>query len=67
METILIILLAISLLVVLGVLVTGLFAFVKGGEFHQKHGNRLMQWRVTSQAVAVFLVLLLVLSRAAGD
>ncbi|MDG2243810.1 MAG: twin transmembrane helix small protein [Rhodospirillaceae bacterium] len=67
MEIILIILLAISLLVVLGVLVTGLFAFVKGGEFHQKHGNRLMQWRVTSQAVAVFLVLLLVLTRAAGD
>ncbi|NKB44990.1 MAG: twin transmembrane helix small protein [Alphaproteobacteria bacterium] len=67
METVLIILLAVSLLAVLGVLVTGLFAFVKGGDFHQKYGNRLMQWRVTTQAIAVFLVLLLVVTRAAGD
>ncbi len=67
METFLIILLGISLVVVLGVLFTGLFAFVKGGDFHRKHGNRLMQWRVTAQAVAVVLVLLLVLARAAAD
>jgi predicted membrane metal-binding protein len=67
METLLVILLAISLLAVLGVLFTGLFAFVKGGEFHRKHGNRLMQLRVTAQAVAVTLVLLLVLIRTASD
>ena len=67
METVLIVLLALSLLAVLGVLVTGLFAFVKGGDFHQKYGNKLMQLRVTAQAVAVFLVLLLVVTRAAGD
>lgn len=67
METILIILLALSLLAVLGVLVTGLFAFIKGGDFHAKHGNKLMQWRVTAQAIAVVLVLLLVMLRAAGD
>jgi hypothetical protein len=67
METLLVIFLAISLLAVLGVLFTGLFAFVKGGEFHRKHGNRLMQLRVTAQAVAVVLVLLLVLIRTASD
>ena len=67
METILIVLLALSLLAVLGVLITGLFAFVKGGDFHRKHGNRLMQLRVTAQAVAVFLVLMLVLVRTASD
>ena len=67
METILIILLAVSLLAVLGVLITGLVAFVKGGEFHRKHGNRLMQLRVTTQAIAVFIVLLLVLVRTASD
>lgn len=67
METLLIILLALSLLAVLGVLLTGLFAFVKGGEFHAKHGNKLMQWRVKAQALAIGVVLLLVLVRAAGD
>ena len=67
METLLSILLAASLLAVLGVLFTGLFAFVKGGEFNRKYGNRLMQLRVAAQAVAIFLVLLLVIVRAAGD
>lgn len=67
METILIILLALALIAVLGVLVAGLFAFVKGGDFHAKHGNKLMQMRVTAQAVAIVLVLLLVVVRTAGD
>ena len=67
MELILIILLAISLFIVLAILVAGLFAFVKGGEFHRKHGNRLMQLRVTAQAIAIILVLLLVIVRTAGD
>jgi len=67
METLLIILLALSLVAVLVVLFTGLFAFVKGGEFHRKHGNRLMQLRVTAQALAVFFVLLLVLLRTASE
>ena len=67
MELILIILLAISLFIVLAILVAGLFAFVKGGAFHRKHGNRLMQLRVTAQAIAIILVLLLVIGRTAGD
>ena len=64
METILIILLSLSMLAVFGVLMTGLFAFVRGGDFHDKYGNKLMQWRVTTQAIAVVLVLLLVAVRA---
>ena len=67
METLLTILLSLSLLAVLGVLFTGLFAFVKGGEFHEKYGNKLMQWRVKAQSLAIGIVLLLVLVRAAGD
>lgn len=67
METLLIILLGLSLFAVLGVLFTGLFAFVKGGDFHAKHGNKLMQWRVKAQALAVVLVILLVVLRAASD
>lgn len=67
METFLIILLALSLVAVLGVLVTGLFAFVKGGEFHAKHGNKLMQWRVKAQALAILIVFLLVIVRSASD
>jgi hypothetical protein len=67
METFLIILLALALAAVLGVLFTGLIAFVKGGEFHEKYGNKLMQWRVTTQAIAVLIVLLLVMVRAAAD
>lgn len=67
METFLIILLALSMLAVLGVLITGLVAFVKGGDFNAKYGNKLMQWRVTTQAIAVVLVLLLVALRSAAD
>jgi hypothetical protein len=33
----------------------GLFAMVKGGEFNQKYGNRLMRARVTLQGIALAL------------
>ena len=61
------ILLAISLLAVLGILLTGLVAFAKGSDFHDKYGSKLMQMRVAAQAVAVVLVLLLVMIRSAGN
>jgi hypothetical protein len=63
METLIIILLVISMLVVLAIMVMGLFALAKGGDFHKQHGNRLMQWRVNAQGVAIFLVLLLAFVR----
>ena len=40
---------------VLGVLILGLFSMMKGGEFNKKHGNKLMQLRVTLQGVALAL------------
>lgn len=44
-----------AMLAVLGVLAVGLFSMIKGGDFNKKHGNRLMQMRVTLQGVALAL------------
>ncbi len=60
------ILLSLSLLALLGVLATGIFTFARGGEFNEKYGNRLMNLRVATQAVAVVLLGLLVLARGFG-
>jgi uncharacterized membrane protein affecting hemolysin expression len=43
-------------LVVLVILMIGIGAFAKGGEFNRKHSNRLMRYRVAAQAVAVILI-----------
>jgi len=40
---------------VLGVLTIGIVSMVKGGEFNKKHGNKLMQMRVTLQGLALAL------------
>ena len=63
METVLQILLALTLVAVFGVLVTGVIGFIAGGEFNHKYGNKLMRLRVASQAVAVILLLALLLLR----
>lgn len=62
--TVLSVMLAIAMLAVLAVLVTGVFTFARGGEFNRKHANRLMNLRVATQAVAVLLLGLLVLARS---
>jgi len=67
MEGTLKVLLGLVLVAVVGVLATGIVGFIKGGEFNQKYGNRLMRARVGCQAVAVFLILLLVLIRTTGQ
>ncbi|MDJ1015765.1 MAG: twin transmembrane helix small protein [Paracoccaceae bacterium] len=51
---------AIAVLVVLGILLTGVGGFAKGGEFNKKHANRLMRWRIYAQAVAIALILIYV-------
>ena len=51
-------LLPILLLAVLAVLLIGVAAMFKGGEFNKKYGNKLMQLRVGLQFVAVILLLL---------
>ena len=52
------VLIALALLLVLGVLFTGIIGMVRGGDFNDKYGNKLMQLRVLAQAVAVLLLFL---------
>lgn len=52
------IVIVIAMLAVLAVLVTGVVAMLRGGDFNRKYGNVLMRWRVALQAIAVGLVLL---------
>lgn len=61
METVLQVLLAVTLVAVFAVLATGVIAFIAGGEFNRKYGNKLMRLRVATQAVAVLLLLLLLI------
>lgn len=44
-----------ALLCVIATLFTGLFTMARGGEFNQRHGNRLMRLRVLLQGVTVVL------------
>jgi len=57
---------AIAVLIVLGILLTGIGGFARGGEFNKKHANRLMRWRIYAQFVAVLLILLFVFIRGSG-
>jgi hypothetical protein len=54
-------LLLIAMLATLGALGVGLAGFFHGGEFNRKYSNKLMQARVALQAIAVFLLLMLLL------
>ncbi len=58
-------LLFIAMAAVLGVLILGLAAFLKGGEFNRKYSNKLMRARVALQALAVILLLIVLVT--AGD
>lgn len=46
----------------LSVLVLGLVSMVKGGEFNQKYGNKLMRARVWAQGVALLFFALTIVS-----
>ena len=61
MQDVLQILLGVTMVAVLAVLMTGVVGFIAGGEFNRKYGNKLMRLRVATQAVAVFILLLLLL------
>ena len=50
------IIIAIALLVVLGVLLTGVIGMARGGDFNEKYGNKLMVARVVAQLVAVAVI-----------
>ena len=58
MEIFINIAITLALLTVLGSLGLGIFSLARGGEFNAKWGNRFMRWRVTSQAVAIGVLLL---------
>ena len=60
------IIVAIAVLIVLGVLLTGIGGFAKGGDFNKKHANRIMRYRIYAQAVAIVLILLFVFLRGSG-
>jgi len=57
---------AIACLVVVGVLAVGIGGFGKGGEFNQKHGNRMMRYRLIAQFIAVILIVAFVYFRQKG-
>lgn len=47
---------AIAMLAVVGILIFGIGAFAKGGQFGLKYSNKAMQWRLMAQFVAVLLI-----------
>ena len=57
---------AIAVLIVLFILLTGIGGFAKGGDFNRKHANKIMRYRIYAQAVAVVLILIFVLVRRGG-
>ncbi len=58
MTTFAIICAVLAALAVLATLIMGLVAMVKGGEFNEKHGNKLMRARVILQGLALALLAL---------
>ena len=50
-------LIPISLLAVLAVLGTGIYAMFKGGDFNKKYSNKLMRLRITLQFVAIVIIM----------
>lgn len=63
MQNVFLVLMLISLAAVLGVLVTGIVAMTKGGEFNKKYGNKLMRARVMLQGLTLIFFALAYLSR----
>ncbi len=57
---------AIACLVVAGILMFGIGTFGKGGEFNRKNANKIMQWRIGAQFVAVMMLLLFAWIRSKG-
>lgn len=54
------ILVAIAVLVVAAILLTGIGVFGRGGEVNRKYANKIMRARIIAQAVAIALILVFV-------
>jgi succinate dehydrogenase hydrophobic anchor subunit len=53
-------------LVVLVILLIGIGAFGKGGEFNRKYANKLMQLRILAQGLAVVAIVIFAWARSKG-
>ena len=60
------IVMALSCLLVVGILMWGIGSFGKGGEYNRKHANKIMRYRIIAQFAAVMLILLFVWIRRMG-
>ena len=60
------ILIVIALVATLAVLLIGVVAMLRGGDFNAKYGNKLMRARIAMQALAVGLMFSLYLINQAG-
>ncbi|MEC7765078.1 MAG: twin transmembrane helix small protein [Pseudomonadota bacterium] len=47
----------VAVLIVLGILLTGIGSFGRGGEFNKRNANKIMRYRIYAQAVAIVLIL----------
>ena len=66
MNTVILILLAVTLAAVVIVLLTGVVGMARGGAFNAKYGNKLMRLRVILQGLAIVLFVLLVVTSSRG-
>ncbi|NKB48300.1 MAG: twin transmembrane helix small protein [Alphaproteobacteria bacterium] len=66
MNTVIITLLAITLVAIVIVLLTGIIGMGRGGDFNAKYGNKLMRARVILQGLAIVLFLLLLVTSNRG-
>ena len=58
----------VALIATFAVLLAGIIAMMRGGEFNEKYGNKLMRARVALQALAVGLMFsLYLINRAGGE
>jgi len=51
----------VALISTVGVLIFGLFALFKGGEFNRMYGNWAMRWRILLQALTIILFTILLI------
>ncbi|MCX7302366.1 MAG: twin transmembrane helix small protein [Rhodobacterales bacterium] len=56
-------LVALSVVVVLGILLFGIGTFGKGGAYNARNANKIMRYRIIAQFVAILVILLYVLVR----
>jgi len=61
------IILAVSLMIVAGILGWGVLTMARGGAYNVKNSNRIMRYRIIFQAIALVIILGLMWQRANGS